>query len=721
MRQRQCASAAIASALLLIPLHAHAQDCTNLPATPTAATTTTQDRDRMLCQLGITFPTLPPRLQDPNKPINATPVSASNPEGNWTDPRGHVVVRTNFGLWHTYDSDAGVNGGAMSGFGDYGPFSNPRYTDIDLLHMVGGDPVATPEDWWTRRRPEIANLVQQELYGKPISATIPIAWAVGAITTGTQTVGGVAYPWRQKTFTGTVDKSSYPALRNTPIVTAQCRVPAATGRKYPVVVTYGEGTNTFQYTAPYGIGVCNYSPTAVQPDSGGGNLSSYIIGLVTGGNWRQPDDPGSLVAWGWGVSRLIDAFTNDPDIDADKVGVQGHSRYGKAALVTAAYDERLVVAWPSDAGAMGTAMARRNYGETLEFVSTSTSEYHWVNGNIMKYGGALTPGAYFPRRVELLDVDAHSTTSLIAPRAIFATNGTDTPPGFGDAWADPRGCFLSGLLASPVWELLGWPGQIIPPGTVFTSGPDESIGGTPPFNVAFIDGTVGWRRQIEGHVSAPNWPSFALFASRYLNDQRPVVSSQSFSLGAGSVNVVGTVHGTDADTADTLRAWQIKGGDGVGIFHIDPTTGDLTVPNPALLDTTRTTPYTLTVMTGDGKLMSHDATVTITPAPIVAGTIQLLTSATLTNLGDAGYRATLTVRNTGSGTAQNVQVTGATLGAATGGSLPLALVNIPPGGFATTTLMFPATAGTPGSAVMERYTGTYTGGTFAGTIRAVLP
>jgi hypothetical protein len=709
---------------LTLPLSAHAQDCSNLPASPTAATTTTQDRDRMLCQLGITFPTLPPRLQDPNKPINATPVSASNPEGNWTDPRGHVVVRTNFGLWHTYDSDAGVTGGAMSGFGDYGPFSNPRYTDIDLLHMVAGDAVATPEDWWTKRRPEIVTLVQQELYGKPISATIPIGWTVSAITTGTQVVGGVSYPWRQKTFTGTVDKSSYPALRNTPIVTAQCRFPAATGRRYPVVVTYGEGTNTFQYTAPYAIGVCNYNPTAVQPDSGGGNLSSYIIGLVTSGNWRQPDDPGSLVAWGWGVSRLIDAFAADPDIDADKVGVEGHSRYGKAALVTAAYDERLVIAWPSDAGAMGTAMARRNYGETLEFVSTSTSEYHWVNGNIMKYGGPLTPGSYFPRRLELLDVDAHSTTSLIAPRAIFATNGTDTPPGFGDAWADPRGCFLSGLLASPVWELLGWPGQIIPPGTVFTSGPDESIGGTPPFNVAFIDGTVGWRRQIEGHVSAPNWPTFALFASRFLNDQRPIVAPQSFALGAGSVNVLGTVHATDDDTTDTLRAWQIKGGDGVGLFHLDPATGDLTVPNPALLDTTRTTPYTLTVMTGDGKLMSHDAVVTITPAPIVAGPIQLLTSATLTKLGDGGYRATLTVRNTGGGTAQNVQVTGATLGAATGGSLPLALVNIPPGGFATTTLTFPASAGTSGSAVMERYTGTYAGtssGTFAGTIRAVLP
>ena len=196
-------------------------------------------------------------------------------------------------------------------------------------------------------------------------------------------------------------------------------------------------------------------------------------------------------------------------VNGDKIAVQGHSRYGKATLVTAAYDERVVVAWPSDAGALGTAMARRHWGESLEFVASASGEYHWVNGNILKYAGPLREGQFFPRKLELLDVDAHSTTALLAPRAVFVTNGTDTPPGFGDAWADPRGTFLSGQLASPVWNLLGWKGQIIPEGTAFTSGPGESIGGTPPFNVAFIDGTVGWRRQIEGHVSTPNWPSRA--------------------------------------------------------------------------------------------------------------------------------------------------------------------------------------------------------------------
>jgi len=600
----------------------------------------------MMCQLGRVFPQLPVRQgtewpwNDPTAPTNAWPRSLGNPEGNWTDAQGHTIVRTLWGNWHTYDADAlyepdasihfpGIppdrNGGAMSGYGDYGPSSSPRYTDIDLLMTKSGLPVGKREDWWTRRRPEIFDLVQQQLYGKPIDPNIPIAWTVTLGASGTQ-VGsdGATYAYQEKTFVGTVDTSSYSDLRNAPVVRAVCRYPAGGGTRHPVVITYGEGTGRFQYAAPYGIGTCSYSATAVQPDSGGANLSSYVIGLVNRGDWRSPSDPGSLVAWGWGVSRLIDAFANDPDFDGDKVAVEGHSRFGKATLVTAAYDPRVVVAWPSDAGVLGTAMIRRTYGESLDFVASATSEYHWLAGNAMSYAGAISLDAVFPRRVEYLDVDSHSTTSLIAPRAIFVTNGTDTPPGLGDAWADPRGCFLSGRLASPVWEFLGWKGQVIPQGTVFTGPggavpagctacqpPAESIGGTPPFDVAFIEGTVGWRRQKEGHTPVPNWPSFMQFASRYLNDGRPVVAaSQAFTLGMGPANVVATVQASDPDS-DPLGSWQIKGGSGAYKFAIDSATGQITIADASSIDFAHTPSYELTVMVGDGRLPSHDAVVTI--------------------------------------------------------------------------------------------------------------
>jgi hypothetical protein len=200
---------------------------------------------------------------------------------------------------------------------------------------------------------------------------------------------------------------------------------------------------------------------------------------------------------------------------------------------------------------------------------------------------------------------------LLAPRAIFVTNGTDTPPGFGDAWADPRGTFLSGKLASPVWELLGWSGQVIPADTVFTSGPGESIGGTPPFNVAFIDGTVGWRRQIEGHVSTPNWPTFATFAARYLNDGRPTIAAyQHFKLGEAPANTLGKVIASDTDASDTIGDWQIKGGSGAALFDIDAESGEIKIADAASIDFSKAS-YSLIVMAGDGKLPSHDTEVTI--------------------------------------------------------------------------------------------------------------
>jgi hypothetical protein len=187
------------------------------------------------------------------------------------------------------------------------------------------------------------------------------------------------------------------------------------------------------------------------------------------------------------------------------------------------------------------------------------------------------------------------------------------------------------------------------------------------------------------------------------------------------VSYAGTVHGSDPDSGDVLSQWQIKGGDGVGIFHIDSTTGDITIPDTSKVDTSRTTPYTLTVFVGDGKLPSHDATITINPVVVVSGTVQLIASATLTKLGSGDYQAVVKVSNLGKGTAQNVRLTSATLGSAAGSPVPQSLINIPPGGYATTTVTFPASAGSSGAMVAERYSGTYQGGTFAGSIRAVLP
>jgi hypothetical protein len=685
----------------------------------------------------------------------------------------------------------GAAGGSTDGFGDFGPretmsgghpimgarpyppgdaplgtggvvctspgcLATGSYTPIDLFTMKDGvTKIATAKDWWLKRRPEIWDLVQKELYGYnyPQSAWPAITWTIGPVTTGSQAgmiscttqpppstvcpngtvADGNTYAYRQKTYTGTISTDSYPALRNAPRILMTCRFPAMATGKVPTFISIGESDTDFQYTAPQGFGACGYTQTSLQPDSGGAPTTSYLEGLVNQGNWRKPTDPGALVSWAWGISRMIDEFANDPDPigpDADKIAVEGHSRDGKATLVTAAYDDRVVAALPSCGGPGGTALLRRHFGEGIESI-VGNGEYYWMDGYLMNYAGprcqtnpdkgpaGCTP-AYMPRATEDLDVDAHSVISLIAPRAVMTNGGTS-----GDSWQDPRSMYLSAALAGPVWELLGWLGQVIPPDTVFTSNPtgwgtsDESIGGTPPINVAFIDGTVGYRRHSQGHTDQPEWPVFVTFASKYLNDVRPVITTgQSFAMPPSSATV-GTVLGTPGG-GGSLRNWQIKGGSGANIFDIDPNSGTITIADRTQLNGSNSS-YTLTLMASDGTLPSHDTVVTINPAAVVSGNIQLITTATLIRQDDGSYQATVNISNLGTGTAQNVVLTGATLGATSGTPTPQPLISIPPSGIAVTTLSFPAGAGVSGSTVLEKIAGIYTGGTFGGTIRAKLP
>jgi hypothetical protein len=786
---------------------------------PTSATTAVLDQAHMMCLQGLQFPTPasdPPlsavRSTDPYKPVNAWPGNLTTPEtSNWTDALSHTVVRWGWGAWTTYDdSDSGgaanvycgasggfptgctvamqkatSTGGDMSGFGDYGPagtrpyptglallgdggttvctspgcLASGTYPPIDMFTMKDGvTKINTPEDWWLKRRPELYDLVQKELYGYqiPQSKWPAITWTVGAVTTGTQTgvVGcitsgttctggtvsnGISYPYRQKTYTAVFSTAGYPAgappLRNVPSLAVTCRFPANATGKVPTFISFAESSTDFQYTAPAGFGACGLTQTTVQADGGGASTSSYLSGLVNGGNWRQPLDAGTLMIWAWTASRLIDEFANDPDPigpDPDKVAVEGHSRDGKATLVTAAFDDRVVAALPSCGGEGGTSFIRRAFGESVESI-VGNGEYYWMDGYLMNYAGpecSTNPNrgpmgcqpAFFPRAVQDLDVDAPQVLALIAPRAVMTNGGTDTPAGNGDAWQDPRAMFLIGQMAGPVWSLLGWQGQVIPPGTTFTSNPTpynngESIGGTPPFNTLFGAGTVAYRRHSQGHTDTPEWPWFVQWASTYLNDVRPVITAgQGFTL-PPTGSTVGQVQGTPGG-GGSLGNWQIKGGNGAYVFSIDPNTGWITVPDRTQLNGSSS--WTLTLMASDGILPSHDTVVTINTAN-VAGNVQLVTTTSITLNGDGSYTDAITITNNGTGTAQNVVLNGVTLGGVSGTPTPQPLISIAPGGVAVTSVTVPSSAGTPGSRVIQQVTGTYTGGTFGGSLRAVLP
>jgi hypothetical protein len=241
-----------------------------------------------------------------------------------------------------------------------------------------------------------------------------------------------------------------------------------------------------------GWGYALLLPSSIQADNGAG-LTQGIIGLVNKGQPRKPDDWGALRAWAWGASRALDYLETDKSVDAKRVGIEGVSRYGKAALVAMAYDSRFTIAFIGSSGEGGAKLHRRNYGEPVENVA-AVNEYHWMAGNFLKYAGPLTWAD--------LPVDSHELIAMCAPRPVFISAGVSTPPP-GDGWVDPRGSFMAASAAGPVYRLLG----------------RKDLGTTefPPVEKGLMDGDVSFRQHGGGHTSAPNWPTFIQFAERYFS------------------------------------------------------------------------------------------------------------------------------------------------------------------------------------------------------------
>jgi hypothetical protein len=242
-------------------------------------------------------------------------------------------------------------------------------------------------------------------------------------------------------------------------------------------------------------------PNSIQADNGGG-LTSGIIGLCNRGQPRDEDDWGALRAWAWGASRVLDHLETLPEVDAKRVGIEGLSRYGKAALVAMAYDPRFAVGFIGSSGAGGAKLLRRNLGEQVENLASS-GEYHWMAGNFLKYAGPLTWGD--------LPVDAHQLIALCAPRPVFISYGAPTGPGSEGQWVDQRGSFLAAVAAGPVYRLLG--------------GRDLGTDQYPETGVALVDGEIAWRQHEGGHTTGPNWPAFLDWAARYMGESKPGAGS----------------------------------------------------------------------------------------------------------------------------------------------------------------------------------------------------
>jgi hypothetical protein len=251
-----------------------------------------------------------------------------------------------------------------------------------------------------------------------------------------------------------------------------------------------------------GWGYASISPGSIQADSGAG-LTKGIIGLVNRGQRRKPDDWGALRAWAWGAARGLDYLETDPSVDARKVGIEGVSRYGKAALVTMAFETRFAMALVGSSGEGGAKLHRRNFGEAVENL-TGSGEYHWMAGNFLKYGAAES--TFGSQNAGDLPVDAHLLIALCAPRFTFISYGV---PERGDAlWLDQQGSYMAAVAAGPVFRLLG----------VRDLGGKEDYrtAEMPPVNTGLVDGELAWRQHDGGHEDRSNMKYFIAWANRLI-------------------------------------------------------------------------------------------------------------------------------------------------------------------------------------------------------------
>jgi hypothetical protein len=437
--------------------------------------------------------------------------------------------------------------------------ANPYPNLPDSLTLNNGQKVTTPAMWWNQRRPELIEMSAKYVYGRVPDNVPKVTWTVK--TVDHETIGFT--PVIAKDVEGVVDNSSSPAISvhihmmlvlparakgpvpvlmmfgraafpypNEPSGSDLDRINAAwesvliqqdpslkqvfeqhpawqpvkaTPFQFPQLNEDGGLPNPWQLVAA-GWGFALFDSASVQADDGAG-ITRGIIGLVNKGQPRKPEDWGALRAWAWGASRGLDYLETDPAIDAKHVGIEGVSRYGKAALVTMAFDQRFAMVLVGSSGKGGATLMRRNYGEAVE--SLTGGEYYWMGGNFMKYGaseatfGSMTPGD--------IPVDSNELIALCAPRLTFISYGI---PAKGDAkWLDQKGSFMATVDASRVFALLGVKG-------ISVEG-DYRTAQMPPMNTGLLDGHLAWRQHDGGHTDAPNMKYFIQWADKFIGHTPP--------------------------------------------------------------------------------------------------------------------------------------------------------------------------------------------------------
>jgi hypothetical protein len=458
---------------------------------------------------------------------------APNTSTNWTTQQDHRNMMEQLGIKRLRPGRSPQTG--TTNAANYDPAQANPYPDLpDPLILRNGRKVTTAEMWWNQRRPEIVEDFEREVVGR-VPKTVPkVSWMV--VTQATDRVV-TNIPVVAKQLVGHVDNSAYPDIT----VNIQLTLVTPASAKHPVPVlmmfsgfgpgglprrpgepaprpfgpfgggTFADPPSTEQLIAD-GWGYASLSPGSIQPDNGAG-LTKGIIGLVNKGQPRKPDDWGCLRAWAWGAARALDYLETDPTVDAKKVGIEGVSRYGKAALVTMAFEPQFAVVLVGSSGEGGAKLHRRNFGEAVENL-TGSGGYHWMAGNFLKYGAE--EATFGSLNASNLPVDAHELIALCAPRPTFISYGV---PAKGDAnWLDQQGSFMATVAAGPVFRLLGARDLGVKE--------DYHVAVMPPVKTGLVDGELAWRQHDGGHEDRSNMKYFIAWADKLLEHTPPAPSSE---------------------------------------------------------------------------------------------------------------------------------------------------------------------------------------------------
>lgn len=368
---------------------------------------------------------------------------------------------------------------------NYDETTVPKYVLPPLLTTRSGEKVKTIADWEKKRRPEILQLFEENIYGKMPSSFDSVRFKV--VNEQLDAMEGRAHlkevlitAWNKG---GSI---SFPLVLFVPVK-----------RKGPAPVFLLINNRSKRNTDPTRLQKSTFWPAEMLIDSGyaiaafhNGDIApdkkdSYQQGLLEQlypEELQKDNGMKAIGAWAWAASRVMDYLQTDSTVDSKRVAIVGHSRGGKTALWTGAQDQRFAMVFNSCSGSTGAALARRRYGETISLINKQFG--HWFNNNYKNYSN----------KVDSLPVDQHMLIGLIAPRPVYTTNATQ------DRWADPYGSFLSNVNAEPVYKLYGRKLAL----------PHEM----PAVGQPIIQSTIGYHFREGAHdLNVYDWMNFIRFAN----------------------------------------------------------------------------------------------------------------------------------------------------------------------------------------------------------------